>query len=389
MEMSLQEKKINLSVSRRRYAQLSSKKEKGLFLDQFCQTTGLDRKHAIKQLSKRKEFSKKRRGRPRHYTMVSRGLLTEIWHLSDHLCGKLLHAVVGMWIESLKKAKHVDVEAEKQVRAMSASTMDRLLRSVKHRTGVSKHRHSSLTQHRREIPLKIDIWPEGNPKTTGWLEADTVAHCGGSTKGSYIWSLTVTDVFSQWTEIRCVWNIGAHGVCFRISEIVKHLPFPVIMLNTDNGSEFLNQHLIKNFPELCPNALQSRSRPYRKNDNAHIEQKNGHRVRNLFGYARMDQYELLEAMNELAVIKSTFDNLFRPTQRLLLKRREGRKYIKQFESSPKTPAQRILEDVTVEDHYKERIKFMLSSADPITLRLLFDKKVKEFQKLQYLIENPK
>lgn len=98
---------------------------------------------------------------------------------------------------------------------------------------------------------------------------------------------------------------------------------------------------------------------------------------------------MLEAMNELAVIKSTFDNLFRPTQRLLLKRREGRKYIKQFESSPKTPAQRILEDVTVEDHYKERIKFMLSSADPITLRLLFDKKVKEFQKLQYLIENPK
>ena len=387
--MSLEEKINNLTVSRRRYAQLSSKKEKGLFLDQFCNTTGLNRKHAIKQLSKRNSVLKKRKGRPRHYTMGSRSLLTEIWHFSDHLCGKLLHSVVGMWIDSLKKLKEVDIEAEIQVREMSASTMDRLLRNVKHRTGVSKRRQSSLTEHRRQIPLKIDTWSIDNPNECGYLEADSVSLCGGSARGSYIWVVTVSDVFSQWTEMRCVWNIGAHGVCSRVSEIVKILPFPVIMFNTDNGGEFLNQHLIKNFPELCPNATQTRSRPYRKNDNAHIEQKNGRRVRNLFGYARMDQHELLEAMNELAIIKSTFDNLFRPTQRLLSKHREGRKYIKQFEVPPKTPAQRILEDATVEDYYKEKVKSVLLSTDPIALRTLFYKKVKEFQKLQYLIGKPK
>lgn len=223
--MSLAEKKVNLAVSRRRYALLTTKTQKGLFLDQFCFTTGLDRKHAIKQVRKRSLPAK--RGHPRRYDMDSRKLLVKIWRLTDQLCGKLLHAVASRWLESLKRRGTVDPAAEKQVLAMSASTMDRLLRSAKHHCGRGRRRAASLLEHRRQVPLKVDVWPEQTPREAGWIEADTVAHCGGSMAESFIWSVVFTDVATQWTELRCAWNKGAEAVCRRVGEVVALVPFKV------------------------------------------------------------------------------------------------------------------------------------------------------------------
>ena len=382
--MSNEEKKVNLSVCRRRYAKLDSKKEKGLFLDQFCATTELDRKHAIKQLRKRSE--PKKRGRRRTYGTNAQRLLTDIWKLSERLCGKLLHEVVGMWLESLKRKTAVDAEAEKQVLAMSASTMDRLLRSSKHRYGPSRRRRDSLSIHRRETPLKIDVWPTQNPIGAGWVEVDTVAHCGGSMCGNFIWSLTCTDVATQWTEIRCVWNKGAEGIVEELKNIVLVVPFVIKGFNSDNGGEFLNGHLRRYFPTLCPQAIRTRSRAYRKNDNAHVEQKNGHRVRRWFGYGRVDQPELVNAMNEIAKLRSLFDNLYTPTQRLLSKRREGSKYIKRFENPPKTPARRVLEDTSVSLTHKQIVRCLLAENHPLELRHLVERKTKQFAKLEYEVE---
>jgi hypothetical protein len=384
MNMSSEEKKVNLAVCRRRYAQLTTKTEKGLFLDQFCCTTGLDRKHAIKQLRKRRLAVK--RGGPRRYDMASRKLLVEIWALSEQLCGKLLHAVVSRWLASLKRRGSVDPAAEGQVLAMSASTMDRLLRHAKHRCGRGRRRGESLKEHRRQVPLKVDVWPERTPAEAGWVEADTVAHCGGSMAGNFAWSVVFTDVSTQWTEIRCVWNKGAEAVCRRAGEVVAVLPFVIKAMNSDNGNEFLNHHMARQFPEFCPAARRTRSRPYRKNDNAHVEQKNGHRVRRLFGYGRFGQAELVETINEIAVLQSRFDNLYCPTQRLLSKCREGRKYIKRFENPPKTPAMRILEDPSIAAHHKSQVRLMLAQNDPIDLLDAIHAKKRKFQKLAYEIE---
>lgn len=386
MNMSLEEKNVNLAVSRRRYAQLTTKTEKGLFLDQFCSTTGLDRKHSIKQLRKRKLPVK--RGCPRRYDMNARKLLVEIWKLSGRLSGKLLHAVVLCWLESLKRRGSVDPAAERQLLSMSASTMDRLLRHAKHRCGGGggRRRSESLQEHRRQVPLKVDFWPECTPNEAGWIEADTVAHCGGSMAGSFAWSVVFTDVPTQWTEFRCVWNKGAEGVCLRFEEVVGVFPFNVQAMNSDNGSEFLNQHMARYFPEFCPDARHTRSRPYRKNDNAHVEQKNGHRVRRLFGYGRVDQAQLVKPMNEIAILQSRFDNLYSPTQRLLSKHREGRKYVKRFENPPKTPAMRILEDPFVDESHKNQVRLMLDQNDPIDLLAAIQAKKREIQKLSYEIE---
>lgn len=385
MNMSNEEKKINLAVSRRRYAKLTSKKEKSLFLDQFCATTGLERKHAIKQL--RKSGVKRKQGRRRIYGTDSRLLLTEIWKLSGKLCGKLLHAVVPCWLESLNRHGVVDPVVEKQLLLMSASTMDRLLRHAKHRSGRGRRRNENLETNRRRVPLKVDVWPLQTPSEAGWIEADTVAHCGGSMAGSFIWSAIFTDVATHWTEIRCVWNKGAEAVCQRLGEVFSVLPFEIKAMNTDNGSEFLNHHMAKNFPELCPDACHTRSRPYRKNDNAHVEQKNGNCVRRLFGYGRFDQRELVDLMNEIAIFQSLFNNLYSPTQRLLSKRREGRKYIKQFEKLPKTPAMRILECPDIDERHKNQVRLMLAQNDPISLRNTIEMKKRELLKLDYKIAN--
>lgn len=382
--MSLAEKKVNLAVSRRRYALLTTKSEKGLFLDQFCFTTGLDRKHAIKQVRKRSLPAK--RGHPRRYDMNSRKLLVEIWRLTDQLCGKLLHAVASRWLESLKRRGAVDPAAEKQVLAMSASTMDRLLRNAKHHCGRGRRRAASLLEHRRQVPLKVDVWPEKTPREAGWIEADTVAHCGGSMAGSFAWSVVFTDVATQWTELRCVWNKGSEAVCRRVGEVVAVVPFTVKAMNSDNGSEFINSHLARYFPGFCPDASHTRSRPYRKNDNAHVEQKNGHRVRRLFGYARVDHAELVEPMNDIATLQSRFDNLYCPTQRLLSKRREGSKYIKRFENPPKTPAQRILEDSSIDEAHKLKVRLMLAANDPIDLLDGIQKAKRRFARIVYEIE---
>ncbi len=254
-----------------------------------------------------------------------------------------------------------------------------------HRGGRGRRRNKSLEANRGLVPLKVDVWPLRTPSEAGWIEADTVAHCGGSMAGSFIWSAVFTDVATHWTEIRCVWTKGAEAVCQRLGEVFSVLPFEIKTMNTDNGSEFLNHHIARSFPELCPDARHSRPHPCRKNDNAHVEQKNRHRVRRLFGCGRFDQSELVEPMNEIAILQSLFDNLHSPTQRLLSKRREGRKYIKQFEKPPKTPAMRILECPDIDGRHKNQVRLMLAQNDPISLRNTIEMKKRELLKLAYKI----
>ena len=305
--MTKEEKKNYVLLLRRRYGELTDKKGKGAFLDQFCAATGMSRKNAIRRLSP-KERPHRRRGRPFKADVAARNLLVRIWKLADRPCGKLLRPVLGVWIDCLRKdGADIPEETVAAVLGMSASTIDRRLRGAKPRVGGGR-RASSLSEHRREVPLKVYVWPGDATSRAGWVEVDTVAHCGGSMAGSFCWTLTLADVATQWVGMRGTWNNGAEAVVGRLKEMAAALPFAVAGVNSDNGPEFLNGHLRRDFRRIFPKAIRSRSRPYRKNDNAHVEQKNGHRVRRLFGFGRMDVPEAVEAMNEVARLQSLYDS---------------------------------------------------------------------------------
>lgn len=368
MNMSKVEKESILSVTRRRYAMMRTKKARGRILDEFCGTTGFSRKHAIKVLSASRS-SIGRRGCPPGGTREGSALLVKLWKLSDMMCGKLLKEVVRHYLSSLRRREVVSDEACEEVLGMSASTIDRRLRMVKAKTGGGKRRRrESLDMHRREIPLKIESWPEAYPKEPGWIEADTVAHCGGSMAGSFNWTLTLTDVATAWTELRSVWNKGAEGIRDSVGDVIAEVPFYVHAFNSDNGPEFLNSQLKTLFNALQGKVIRTRSRSYRKNDNAHVEQKNSVQVRALFGYGRIDDPALLPLMNRINKLQGLIKNLFTPTMRLLSKERVGARYCKRYEKTPKTPAQRVLESASVSEEHKEKVREMLAKHDIWELR---------------------
>lgn len=368
MNMSKVEKDSVLSVTRRRYAMMRTKKARGRLLDDFCATTGFSRKHAIKALSPRRR-APGRRGCPAGGTREGLEPLVRLWKLSDMMCGKLLKAVIGLYLESIRKREDLPERVCAEVLGMSASTIDRRLRAVRAKSGCGKRRRrESLDMHRREIPLKVESWPEAYPADPGWIEADTVAHCGGSMAGSFIWTLTLTDVATAWTELRSVWNKGAAGICDSVREFIAEAPFDVVALNTDNGPEFLNSHLKAFWGSLSGRVMRTRSRSYRKNDNAHVEQKNSVQVRALFGYGRIDDPALLPLMNRIDRTQGLIKNLFTPTMRLLSKERVGTRYCKRYEKAPKTPAQRVLESGAVSEADKGKVREMLAGHDINDLR---------------------
>jgi hypothetical protein len=224
------------------------------------------------------------------------------------------------------------------------------------------------------VEIRPESWRGCGP---GWFETDSVSHCGGSTAGSYANTLTFTDTDSQWTELRAVWNRGAYATMERIAEIEAALPFCVNGVNSDNGGEFLNWHLHGYFKDRDVPVIQTRSRAYRKNDNAHVEQKNGSLVRTLLGYGRFDDPDCIAPLNEILRLHSLWTNLFRPCMRLIEKRKVGSKYKKTYDK-PLTPAQRLLGSAALGKEAKERICAMLEEHDCYQLKVLIQEKLDGF-----------
>ena len=311
MNMTNDEKKTNQRLMRRRYAELKSKKQKGALLDQFCAMTGLHRKSAIRSLSPKQKHHRKR-GRPFQTGMGARTLLRRIWKQAGRPCAVLLKPVLALWIESLRRAgERLDETEVSDVLRMSARTIDRRLSGVRPRWS-GRSRAASLAEHRRRIPLKVETWPADAAAHPGWLEIDTVEHCGGSTAGEYNCSETMTDVPTQWTETRVSWTKRPEAVEQRVREGAACFPFPARGVNTDNGPDYVNETLNRCFVEIFPGALRTRSRPYCKNDNAHVEQKNGSIVRGLFGEVRVDAFELRGQLASACTEWSDYFNYCRP-----------------------------------------------------------------------------
>jgi hypothetical protein len=374
--MGKNERQAYLKAIRPRYRR-ASKKAKAAILDEFCAVCGYHRKYAIRLLNQRRRTSQQRRpGRnPIYPSPELLGALKRLWFACDQMCSKKLKVAIPLWLPFYGIAyEPLTTETQNKLLSISAATIDRLLNPVRLQYGrksLGGTKPGSLLKN--QIPIRTHYWDVSQP---GFMEADTVAHCGNSLAGDFVWSLTMTDIHTAWTENRATWNKGAQGVLAQIQDIEAKLPFTLQGFDCDNGSEFLNHHLVRYFTEHPKVVSFTRSRPYKKNDNAHVEQKNWSHVRQLFGYDRFDDPLLLPLMNDLYTNEwSLYQNHFCPSMKLLEKQRINSKYRKKYDA-PQTPYQRVMASVQVTDETKEQLRTVHQSLNPFILKQNIEKKLR-------------
>jgi hypothetical protein len=373
--MGKKSKREYLERIRARYRK-ALKLAKGVILDEFCEVCGFHRKYAIRLLNQKTKPPARKPGRPSIYPTILLAL-KRIWFASDQMCSKKLKAALPHWLPFYDaEFEPLPEPLKAKLTHISAATIDRLLKPVRAsapQRGLSGTRPGTLLKN--QIPLHTDHWDVTRP---GFLEADSVAHCGNSLAGNFVWSLTLTDIATGWTENRATWNKGATGVLAQIRDVEAKLPFLILGFDCDNGSEFLNYHLLRYFTHGRKQKIQfTRSRPYRKDDNAHVEQKNWTHVRQLLGYQRFDQPRLVNLLNTLYTEAwCPYQNFFCPTQKLLSKQRINAKYVKRYES-PKTPFQRLLESDQISRKTKQQLMATYQTLNPFTLKRQIEQHLKE------------
>ena len=357
-------KKEYLEAIRERYGRVNRRGKKRI-LDEFCRVCECHRKSAIRVLNGLRRKRRGRSGPKARYGEEVMEVLRTIWLAAEQPCGKRLVGAIGLWLPAYEKRRRLKKEIRDKLLKLSASTADRLLKPVRcrmRRKGLGGTRPGSLLK--TQIPIRGESWNEARP---GYLEADTVAHCGTNLSGDFIWSLTFTDIATGWTENRAVWNRGAAGVMERIQELEKGLPFKMRGFDCDNGAEFLNHHLWNYFRQRSEPVDFTRSRPYKKNDQAHVEQKNWTHVRQLLGYERLGRKELVEPINELYRMWGMLHNYFCPTMKLKMKTREGAKVQRSYEAA-RTPCQRLQDSPEVNARLKARLRKEFRELDPFELK---------------------
>lgn len=384
--MSLEQKKAYLGEIRRRYRK-STRQQKATILDEFCSICHYNRKYAIRLLKQQHKKKPKRPGqKPRYDAKKLLKHLKTIWFASDQACSKKLKVILRDWLPHYEDEQGLlDDLIRGQLYSISPATIDRILKPIRLKypnKGIGGTKPGRLLKN--QIPIKTDHWDVTQP---GYLEADTVAHCGNSLSGDFVWSLTLTDIKSTWTENRATWNKGAHGVCAQIEDVEKNLPFPILGFDCDNGSEFLNYHLVRYFSQREKDVQFTRSRPYRKNDNAHVEQKNWTHVRHLFGYDRFDKPCLVDLMNDLYKNEwSLYQNHFCPTMKLVEKKKINSRYYKRYDT-PKTPYQRLMESEHIPQDAKNRLEKQHAGLNPFKLKRVIEKKLKHIFKFVTVTSN--
>jgi hypothetical protein len=366
--MSNGSKQEYLTAIRSRYL-AANKSEKQAILDEFCVVCGYNRKYAIRllrgSLQQSSPQQKSRRGRKTKYHQPELvAFLKALWIAANLACGKRLKAMIPNWLPHYPETLSDAIKS--LLATISASTIDRLLKPqrAKHqKCGLGTTKPGSILKH--HIPVKTNQWDETRP---GFLEADTVAHCGTSTAGMFVFTVNCVDIATGWTEQRAVWGKGERGVLAAIQSIEQALPFPLLGFDCDNGSEFLNWHLQHYLTERQRPVQYTRSRPYHKNDNAHVEEKNWTHIRQYLGYGRFDRQELTPQLNELYTTEwRSLLNFFLPSMKLQEKSRQGSKIIKKHDR-PKTPLQRVLDSPHVDESIKQQLREQFQALNPFQLK---------------------
>ena len=359
-------KSINeyLKAIRERYLE-ASKEEKGKILDEFTKVTGLHRKAAIRLLNRVLRHSNpRRRGRKREYDAGVIISLKAIWEASDRLCSKRLKPFMSELIVKLCSHGELKINADtrRQLSRMSPATIDRLLRPYRKTGGRRGFTTRPGNMLKKMIPIRtFTDWQENKP---GFEEIDLVAHCGESTDGFYVNTLCAVDVWSGWTECLPVWGKWQEKVRQAVHHMRQRLPFPLLGIDSDNGGEFINMVLYK----YCRDEeiTLTRSRPYKKNDSCHVEQKNGNVVRRIVGYDRYSTKAAYECLDRLYYLVRLQFNFFQPTMKLVSKTRHGAKVHKVYETA-QTPYQRLLRAGMLTDAKKAELAATYHGLNPVAL----------------------
>ena len=360
--MSLATRRELVRVISERYA-ASAQVERAKILDEFVAATGYHRKHAIRILAAKHRTTAAREPRLRVYDGAVREALIVLWEASDRVCGKRLKPLIPILLDALERHGHLHPEGEIRARLLmvSAATIDRLLAPTRSSIRGRVRRPATPSVRRAVAVRTFDGWKDPPP---GFTEADLVAHCGGSLVGSFVHTLTITDIASGWTECAALAVREGTLVVQGVNRLRGLLPFRLLGLDTDNGSEFLNETMLAYCREQSIEF--TRSRPYRKNDQAWVEQKNGAVVRRLVGYDRLEGLPAAEALTRLYATSRLFVNFFQPCFKLASKTRVGARVEKRYHP-PATPCARLLASDAVPEAIKERLRSLAATLDPVRL----------------------
>lgn len=373
--MSNKAKREYLEAIRERY-RLARKPTKKHILDEFCDTCGYHRKYAIRILNARpgreNPAKRKRPGRrPQYQHPEVFAFLKRLWKASNLACGKRLKAMIPLW---LPHDQNPSAEARTLLLHIAPATIDRLLAPLRHlhtKRGLATTKPGSLLK--KHIPIKTNQWDEHIP---GFLEADTVAHCGLSLAGMFALTLNALDIATNWSEQRALWGKGEQGTLAALTSIEAALPFRLRGFDCDNGSEFMNWTILHHYAKRKRPVAYTRSREYHKNDNAHVEGKNWTQVRQYLGYQRFDDPTLVPLLNDLYTTEwRLLMNFFVPSVKLTDKQRVQSRVIKTYDV-PKTPLQRVLESPHVAPQRKRELKNLFHQLNPFLLQHAVDKKIR-------------
>lgn len=375
--------------------QKARKKEKGKILDEFVELVGYNRSYAswlLRNIGKEvvikrgKErivlvgeiIKSKKKGRKKVYGEEVKGVLKKIWYILDFPCGRRMADFMEEILPILEEKGEIKIDDEirEKLLKISGRTIDRVLKEEKKRWEIrGKKRTKPGSLLKSQIPIRtFSDWDEKKP---GFIEMDLVSHDGGEGKGIYAQTLDVTDVYTGWTETICVENKSQEKVFEGLNKIIKQFPFRILGIDSDNGSEFINSHL-KRYCEDNKITF-TRTRPYRKNDNCYVEQKNWHIVRKTVGYWRYETKKEVEIINRIYRLLRLYTNFFQVQMKLVEKTRNGSKVKKKYDKA-KTPYRRIMECPEISQEIKKQLTEQYKSLNPVELK-------KQIVKLQNKLYN--
>lgn len=379
--MSQELKREYLRAIRERY-QKSTRVRKSMILEEFVTVCGYSRKYAIRILNGRQDPSQRKcRGRSTKYSAEIVYHLVRLWDAMGRPCSTRFKAAAPEWIGfDPDPILRENACYRALVLGVSRSHLDRLLRPYRSQTrkGPSLTRQG-LKHFRQRIPIEPKDW---NVTAPGHVQSDTVAHCGDRLEGGFANTLTLTDIHTTWTETRALWGKGSARVIEAMACIERALPFRIHTFKSDSGSEFMNIDLHQYFQKRPDFPVKmTRSRPYKKDDNCYVEQKNFTHVREIFGYERIAQSDLVDLMNEIySEYWCPLQNFFVPSMKLLRKIRVGARVKKEYDTA-RTPYQRLMECKEISEERKQALQEQKSKLNPFKLQEGLERKLQAFQEL--------
>jgi hypothetical protein len=368
----------------------AGKKRKGAILDSVVEVTGLTRKACIKRFRRmqmKSVYVSDGRGRPRYYTPDCIAALKDVWEIGSESCGENLHPQIGEYIDIQireEQWQHDDVATFKLRQMSLGSVKEYVGQFTRTRRSFGGKGTTEKSAVHSMVPIRMDGWDEAE---AGVTQVDTVAHCGDTTAGNFAYTVNGTDVATLWGSRRAQWQKGQEATKMSLETMRSGSPFPWTEIHPDSGSEFVNAHCIAYARDT--NLRMTRSRPYHKNDNCFVEERNGHVVRAYVGYERFDVRETVDALNDLYDVLTPYLNHFIASRRIVSKERVGAKWKVTREKIAKTPYQRVLERSDVSEETKNKLRAEHATLNPATMKNEIDRLTKRVHDIQRRYGTPR